>query len=237
MKVGASAQAFMPLRLPWRINPRLLRISAKRLVGLRSASASWVRSENSDPPRIRMPSNVSDRVSTKSILLALEKQFKSSKPFKSFKVCVSAGRSLCAACKEISEISNGGSQITHEYASEICNPKFEISACWLGVPRWLHFTEQPADDVEGRESFALRLEVGEDPVAEHRGCEGLNIFNRNCEAALENRARLRAQDQILRNSRAGTPLDVIPDELRSVSILRAGFLCQGHGVGDNKGRH
>src|SRR5882724_11262635 len=197
MKVGASVQAFMPLRWPWRINPRLLRTSAKRLVGLRSASASWVRSKNSDPPRMPMPSKVSDRVSTKSILLALEKQFKSFKPFKSFKVCVSVARSLCAACKESSGISNGGSQITHEYASEICNPKFEISARCLAVFGWLHFAEQPADNVEGRESFALRLEVGEDPVAEHRGCEGLNIFNRNCVAALENRARLRAQDQIL----------------------------------------
>jgi hypothetical protein len=73
-KVGSFAQAFMPLRLPWRINPILFRIWAKRLVGLSSASASWVRSKKSKPPRILMPSKVSDRLRGRGIriLNALE---------------------------------------------------------------------------------------------------------------------------------------------------------------------
>ena len=67
----------------------------------------------------------------------------------------------------------------------------------LAVFGWLHFAQQSADDFERRESFALRPEVGEDPVAEHGGRERLNIFNLNCIAPLENRPRLRTQDQVL----------------------------------------
>ena len=80
-------------------------------------------------------------------------------------------------------------------------------------PPWFDVGEKPVDDVDGSKPFALRLEVGHDAVAQHRGSQRLDVFDRNRVAALEYRARLGAEDQILRSARAGAPFDEVLDVL------------------------
>src|SRR5581483_2239719 len=55
-------------------------------------------------------------------------------------------------------------------------------------------------------------------------------------AALKNRARLRAEDEILRRARARTPLDVVPDELRRGAVFRTRALRERDGVADDERR-
>src|SRR5262245_39535068 len=77
-----------------------------------------------------------------------------------------------------------------------------------------HIGQKPVNDVERRNAFTLGFEVGHDAVPKHGRGESLDVFNRYGVASLENRARLGAENEILRGARAGTPLDIVFDKLR-----------------------
>ena len=87
------------------------------------------------------------------------------------------------------------------------------------VRRRFYVGQKPVDDVAGGEPFALGLEVGHDAVAQHGRSQRLDIFDGDRIAALQDRARFGAEDQILRSARAGAPFDVILDVLRSVGVF------------------
>ncbi len=57
--------------------------------------------------------------------------------------------------------------------------------------------DQPPDDVVGLEPFGLGVEVGDDPVAEHGTGHGADVFRRDVKSAVQHRAGLGRQHQIL----------------------------------------
>src|SRR5689334_22651063 len=57
--------------------------------------------------------------------------------------------------------------------------------------------QEPIDDVVARDAFGLRVEVGDDAVAEHRMRQGAHVLEAHVVAAARERPRLAAEDQVL----------------------------------------
>src|SRR5262245_58909169 len=94
---------------------------------------------------------------------------------------------------------------------------------------------EPADDVVGFDAFGLGVEVGDDAVAEDRGGDLADVLAGDVMPAVQHRAGLGPQHQVLRGPRAGPPGDVFLDEVGNVALALAGEAGELHGVADHVG--
>src|SRR6185436_20597224 len=96
----------------------------------------------------------------------------------------------------------------------------------LTVARRFYFGEKAADDIARGQSFTLSFEVGHDAMAQHGRSKGLNVFDGDRIAALQDRARLGAENQILGCARARAPFDVVLHVRWGIRPLGAGALSE-----------
>src|SRR6185312_1400778 len=66
--------------------------------------------------------------------------------------------------------------------------------------------EQPRDDLIGVDAVGFRLEVEQDPVAQHRRRYGAHVLGRRGAPPFEQRARLGAEHERLAGAWTGAPL-------------------------------
>ena len=81
-------------------------------------------------------------------------------------------------------------------------------------------SQQPIDDRVGRHAFRLRVEVGDDAVAQHRVRQRADVLEAHVIAAARQRPRLAAEHQILRRAHAGAERHPLLDEVLGVRVLR-----------------
>src|SRR5947207_746626 len=79
-----------------------------------------------------------------------------------------------------------------------------------------HDFEQPSDDLLRLDSFGLGVEVCQDAMPEYGISKGLNIFDRNVIAAINESQCLRPEDQELRCAQTGAVIHVLLHEIRRI---------------------
>ena len=70
--------------------------------------------------------------------------------------------------------------------------------------------EQACDDLIGVDAVGLGLKVQQDAMPQHRQRDRADVVGRRDAAAVEQRARLRAEHQRLAGARPGAPLHPLP---------------------------
>ena len=85
---------------------------------------------------------------------------------------------------------------------------------YIPDPRHRHDLEQPIGDLIGRHAFRLRVEVGDDAVAQHRVRQRADVVEAHVVAAARERARLAAEHEVLRRADAGAERDPLLHEVR-----------------------
>src|SRR5262249_30359032 len=75
-----------------------------------------------------------------------------------------------------------------------------------------HHVEQTLDDGHRGNPFSLSVKIGQNTMAQHRGSQHSDILDRGGKAPMDNGARLRTQDEILRGTRPSPPVDPFLDE-------------------------
>ena len=71
----------------------------------------------------------------------------------------------------------------------------------------------------GRHAFRLRVEVGDDAVAQHRVRQRADVLEADVIAAAGQRARLAAEHQVLRRADAGAERHPLLDEVLGVAVF------------------
>src|SRR5688500_15957095 len=108
--------------------------------------------------------------------------------------------------------------------------RFSASGCKnlleSGIARELVFfggsdAEDFVDNRVGVDPFALGGEVHDQPVPQHRLSERLDVFGRYIAAAMQQGARLGAEDQELHGTRTGAPAHLVADEIRRARLSHA----------------
>ena len=92
------------------------------------------------------------------------------------------------------------------------------------------FLHQPVDDRLRTDSFSFRTEVRQDPVAQYRIGNRLDILGRNVVAAVENSPGLGSKNEVLRSSRPRSPYKPALDVLGSLILIDPCCPCKPEDV-------
>ena len=97
--------------------------------------------------------------------------------------------------------------------------------------------DQPIDDLVGRHALGLGVEVREDAVAHHGMRQRPDVLERHVVAPVDERARLGAEDEILRGAHAGAVGHPFLDEVERAGGMAAARAHKRervahHGLGD-----
>src|SRR5688500_402391 len=93
--------------------------------------------------------------------------------------------------------------------------------------------DQAVDDFVGADSVALRGEVHDQAVPQHRLGQGLDVVRADVRSAADQGPRLAAQDQELHRSRAGAPAHLVADEVRHADLANARLPHQRQGIAND----
>ena len=93
-----------------------------------------------------------------------------------------------------------------------------------------HRLDEPLDDGVGVDALGFGVEVGDEPMPQHRSREGADVLHRHVVAPVHQGAGLAAEDEGLRGADAGPPADPLLHEVRRAGAARPGGVDQAHRV-------
>src|SRR5262249_55227367 len=88
-------------------------------------------------------------------------------------------------------------------------------------------------DVVRLDPVGLGVEVGDQPVPQHRGRDQADVLGGDVRAAVQEGPGLASQHQELTRPRAGAPGDITANEIQGVVRVRARLPGQPHRVADH----